>query len=85
MKEPASFSCNQMARYVLHTKNPAGPTADELTLIGQHTVVLDKSRRALLVELNEAAADTLAAQLPGWSVQPEAVYPIPSLKKRVKK
>jgi hypothetical protein len=75
-----------MARYVLHTNNPDGPTADELTLIGrQGGTVLDQSRRALLVELNKATADQLAAQLPGWSVQPETVHPIPDLKKRVKK
>ena len=73
-----------MARYVLHTENPRGPTASELDLIGQHATVLDKSRKALLVDLNEANAEKLAAQLPGWSVQPETLYTIPDTRKRLK-
>jgi hypothetical protein len=73
-----------MARYVLHTNNPQGPTADELALIGKHATVLDRSRKALLVDLGEAAANKLLAQLPGWSVQPETIFPIPDLKKRIK-
>ncbi len=73
-----------MARYVLHTKNPHGPTVDELDLICQHATVLDRSRKALLVDLDEDNAGKLAAQLPGWSVQPETNYPIPDLKKRIK-
>ncbi|ARK12172.1 hypothetical protein A6C57_18550 [Fibrella sp. ES10-3-2-2] len=73
-----------MARYILHTSNPDGPTPDELDLIGQQTTVLDKSRRALLVEVDEPNADKLARQLPGWTVQPEVILPIPDTKRKLK-
>lgn len=73
-----------MARYVLHTTNPEGPTADELDLIGKQTTILDKSRRALLVDVKESKVDQLAAKLPGWSVQPEQIVPVPDTKRRIK-
>lgn len=73
-----------MARYMLHTSNPDGPTADELTLIGQRGTIVDRSRRALLVDLHREQADQLAEQLPGWSVQPEVTYPIPDTRKKLK-
>ena len=73
-----------MARYVLHTANPNGPTAAELDLIGQQTTVLDKSRRALLVETTKKNAVKLAAQLPDWSIQPETTIPVPTTKRKLK-
>lgn len=72
-----------MARYILHIPRPNGPTADELELINQQATVLDQSRRALLIDTDEAKAGKLAEQLPDWSVQPETIYPIPDVKKRV--
>ncbi|MEZ0541236.1 hypothetical protein [Fibrella arboris] len=73
-----------MARYVLHATHPEGPTADELELIGNQATILDKSRRALLVDVEESAAAQLAEKLPGWSVQPENRVPIPDTKRRIK-
>lgn len=72
-----------MARYLLHTTNPDGPTPDELALIGERATIVDRSRRAVLVEADAPQADALAAQLAGWSVQPEAIYPIPSTRRRI--
>ncbi len=85
MKEQGSYSCKKMARYILHTNNPQGTTTDELELIGQHATVLDRSRKALLVELDEADVNELADQLSGWSVQPEAIIPLPDTRKRLRK
>lgn len=73
-----------MARYVLYTTNPDGPTPDELTLIGQRGPILDRSRRALLVELTDEQATELAHNLPGWTLQPEVTYPIPTTRRKLK-
>lgn len=73
-----------MARYVLHTTNPDGPTADELSLIGGQATIVDRSRRALLVDLAEEKAPALADQLPGWTLQPETIVPIPGTRRRMR-
>lgn len=73
-----------MARYVLHTTNPDGPTPDELARIRECGSILDQSRRALLVELTNEQATELGSSLPGWTVQPEITYPIPSTRRKPK-
>ncbi|CCH01058.1 hypothetical protein FAES_3049 [Fibrella aestuarina BUZ 2] len=73
-----------MARYVLHTANPDGPTPDELALIRERGPILNQSRRALLVELTREQATELGASLQGWTVQPEIRYPIPTTRRKLK-
>ncbi|PRY44116.1 hypothetical protein CLV58_10385 [Spirosoma oryzae] len=74
-----------MARYLFAFNGPLPLPADDLRLIQQQTQLLDTSRRTVLVDADtEQHIQSLAQQLPDWTVSPEIVVPIPGTRPTVR-
>lgn len=71
-------------RYILNFTGDTPLPADDLRLIRAKSHVVDTSRKALLVEVNEdEVAYELARKLPDWTVKKEAQYTVPSTRPKV--
>jgi len=74
-----------MARYLFAFNGPLPLPADDLRLIEQQTQLLDTSRRTVLVEVNtEHQIQSLAQQLPNWTVSAENFTPVPGTKQTIR-
>ncbi len=73
-------------RYILNFKGDSPLPVDDMRLICSKANVIDTSRKALLIEVNETeVAYELARKLPGWTVKKEAQYAVPSTRMKVQK
>ena len=77
-----------MARYILRYSGSGAAPAADVERIRVHPaakVVDDTSSRMMLVDVDEADAPTLAAELPGWVVARDQTIPLPDTRARVKR
>lgn len=74
-----------MARYLFAFTGPLPMPADDLRLIEQQTQLLDTSRRAVLVEADaDQKIQSLAKQLPNWTVSTEHFTPVPGTQQTIR-
>ncbi len=75
-----------MSRFILRfTGSGATPEADREKVRTEGAVkVVDSSSRMLLIEASPDVAHRLADSLPGWTLSPETVVPLPDPRPRIR-